>query len=502
MGQLSTPTTIKILILCGFITIIILRSTIGIDNFTTSSSQIQLNIGSNPDPVILPNIVSNKNKSRIDDIALPNNDTSPVIVSNVESSRNLSRLDHITLPNNETDTNPVNVSIVESTRNLSRLDYKTQPNNTSPVDLTNIIESNKNPSDVNNVDEIETLYDSNLTYTLGPKIENWDAQRQKWLEQNPDFPSIIRGKTRVLLVTGSPPNPCENPFGDHYLVKGLKNKIDYCRLHGIEIMYNMAYLDKVMTGFWSKLPLIRKLMVSHPEFEWIWWMDSDAFFTDMVFEVPLSKYQDFNLVIHGYPDLLFKEKSWIALNTGSFFLRNCQWSLDLLDAWAPMGPKGRIRDEAGKLLASKLKGRPVFEADDQSALIYLLIYEKDKWMNKVFIENSYYLHGFWLGLVDTYEELSEKYNPGLGDERWPFVTHFVGCKTCNSFRDYPFEKCFKSMERAFNFADNQVIKLYGFKHTSLLNPNIKRFRNETHKPLMFVDEHDIRRHIVVGSTKR
>jgi hypothetical protein len=49
----------------------------------------------------------------------------------------------------------------------------------------------------------------------------------------------------------------------------------------------------------------------------------------------------------------------------------CQWSLDLLDAWAPMDPKGPIRDEAGKILMANLKGRPAFEADDQSALIYL-----------------------------------------------------------------------------------------------------------------------------------
>jgi xyloglucan 6-xylosyltransferase len=87
-------------------------------------------------------------------------------------------------------------------------------------------------------------------------------------------------------------------------------------------------------------------MLSHPEVEWIWWSDSNALFTDMVFEIPL----------------------W----------RNRQRSLDLLDAWASMGPKGPIRDEAGKILTANLKGRPAFEADDQSALIYLLISKKDE----------------------------------------------------------------------------------------------------------------------------
>ena len=47
--------------------------------------------------------------------------------------------------------------------------------------------------------------------------------------------------------------------------------------------------------------------------------------------------------------MVYDQKNWIGLNTGSFLLRNSQWALDLLDAWAPMGPKGKIREEAGKV---------------------------------------------------------------------------------------------------------------------------------------------------------
>ncbi|XP_047317731.1 probable xyloglucan 6-xylosyltransferase 3 [Impatiens glandulifera] len=322
---------------------------------------------------------------------------------------------------------------------------------------------------------------SNTTYSLGPKISNWDKDREIWLNQNPNFPNYVNGKPRILLVTGSQPSPCKNPIGDHYLLKSIKNKIDYCRIHGMEIVYNLAHLDTELSGYWAKLPLLRSLLLAHPEVEWLWWMDSDALFTDMIFEIPVSKYENHNLVIHGYPNLLFNEKSWVALNTGSFLMRNCQWSLDLLDAWAPMGPKGKIREEAGKILTENLKGRPLFEADDQSALIYLLIKEKeDKWiMKKVFIENSYYLHGYWEGIVDRYEEMIEKNRAGFGDERWPFVTHFVGCKPCGSYGDYSVERCLKGMERAFNFADNQVLNLYGYGHRGLLSSKIKRIRNDT-----------------------
>ncbi|CAL0327628.1 unnamed protein product [Lupinus luteus] len=358
------------------------------------------------------------------------------------------------------------------------------------------IRSDADPNDP----EDETFLSPNVTFTLGPKIRNWDQERKTWFSQNPEYPNYVKGKPRILLLTGSPPKPCDNPIGDHYLLKSIKNKIDYCRLHNIEIVYNIAHLDKELAGYWAKLPMIRRLMLSHPEIEWIWWMDSDAFFTDMVFELPMSKYDDYNLVLHGYPDLLFEQKSWIAVNTGSFLFRNCQWSLDLLDVWAPMGPKGPIREEAGKILTANLKGRPAFEADDQSALIYLLLSQKGRWMDKVFLENSFYLHGYWVGLVDRYEEMMEKYHPGLGDERWPFVTHFVGCKPCGSYGDYPVERCLSSMERAYNFADNQVLKLYGFRHRGLLSPKIKRIRNETVTPLESVNQFDIRRH-PSGSTE-
>jgi len=359
-----------------------------------------------------------------------------------------------------------------------------------------VLEEIRRKEDPDEEKELEMQIDSNatypnVTYTLGPRISDWDQQRIIWLKENPQFPSYVNGKPRILLVTGSQPTPCDSSVGDHYLLKGIKNKIDYCRLHGIEIVYNMAHLDKEMAGYWAKLPLLRRLMLSHPEVEWIWWMDSDAMFTDMVFELPLDKYKDYNFVLHGWENLVYGKQSWIGLNTGSFLLRNCQWSLDILDAWAPMGPKGKIREEAGKVLTAHLEGRPAFEADDQSALIYLLISQKKLWGDRVFLESSYFLHGYWVSVVDKYEDMIRTYHPGFGDERWPFVTHFVGCKPCGSYGDYPVERCMKSMERAFNFADNQILQIYGFKHRSLNTAKVKRTRNETASPLEVKDEFNL-----------
>nr|CAN75415.1 hypothetical protein VITISV_003066 [Vitis vinifera] len=76
------------------------------------------------------------------------------------------------------------------------------------------IQSDGDPSYLD--DPAESEINPNVTYTLSLKITNWNEEQ--------------------------------------------KNKIDYCRIHGIEIMYNMAHLDKELTAYWAKLSLIRRLM--------------------------------------------------------------------------------------------------------------------------------------------------------------------------------------------------------------------------------------------------
>jgi xyloglucan 6-xylosyltransferase len=326
---------------------------------------------------------------------------------------------------------------------------------------------------------------------LGPVVSDWDAQRRQYwkLNQNSNVSGGLPAGTvsellglqpqKLQLVTAARSGrtqgaDCVTRVADHYLLKFFKNKIDYCRLHNIEFFYNTADLDRHLTGFWTKLPLLRNMMLAHPEVEWLWWMDTDAVITDMLFELPLEKYQNYSLVVQGFPEAVYRNKSWTGLNTGSFLIRNCQWSLDLLDAWAPMGPKGSTREKAGEMLTQSLVGRPAsLEADDQSALVYLLITQTAKWADRVYLESTYFLHGYWVELVEKYEKMMENFHPGLGDERWPLVTHFTGCKPCPQFSDFPVERCLKQMERAFNFANNQVLHIYGYQHNSLEKGDVK-----------------------------
>uniref|UniRef100_A0A0C9RZ44 TSA: Wollemia nobilis Ref_Wollemi_Transcript_1377_664 transcribed RNA sequence n=1 Tax=Wollemia nobilis TaxID=56998 RepID=A0A0C9RZ44_9CONI len=179
-----------------------------------------------------------------------------------------------------------------------------------------------------------------------------------------------------------------------------------------------------------------------------------------------------------------------------------------------MGPQSPEFEAWGKLLSSVLSDRAFKDSDDQSALVYLLLKEKEKWADKMLVEHGYYLNGYWVEIVGTYENMTERYEamerehpilkqrhaekmkrdyaeirkPYLGlDEsgddaayeinkkrRRAFVTHFTGCEPCSGDHNkkYNGEKCWKAMERALNFADNQVLKHYGFRHDNLSSSHV------------------------------
>ncbi|KAL3526902.1 hypothetical protein ACH5RR_011558 [Cinchona calisaya] len=352
-----------------------------------------------------------------------------------------------------------------------------------------------------------TFYDDpEISYTVDNNpIKNWDEKRKEWLKLHPTFAAGV--ENRILLLTGSQPSPCKNPFGDHLLLRCFKNKVDYCRIHGYDIFYNNAYLNPKMKSYWAKIPLILASMLAHPEAEWIWWMDSDAIFTDMDFKVPLKRYKHHNFVVHGWPNLIYEEKSWVAVNAGIFLIRNCQWSMEFLDVWARMGPQSPEYKQWGQNLRSTFKDKMFPESDDQSALIYLLLKEKRKWGDMMYVENEYSLHGYWAAVVgrldkitgryekiekqtvnlrrrhaeavtESYGKLWEVHLEDAGDRKggWrrPFITHFTGCQPCSGDHNpsYGGSDCWDGMERALNFADNQVLRNFGFVHPDLRNSSV------------------------------
>ncbi|XP_028111349.1 galactomannan galactosyltransferase 1-like [Camellia sinensis] len=349
-----------------------------------------------------------------------------------------------------------------------------------------------------------TFYDDpELSYSIGgQEIENWDEKRRDWLKHHPSY--AAGAGDRILVVSGSQSSPCKNPIGDHLLLRFFKNKVDYCRIHGYDIFYNNVLLHPKMHTYWAKIPLVRAAMVAHPEAEWIWWVDSDAAFTDMDFKLPLERYKHHNLVVHGWTRMIYEEKSWVSINAGVFLIRNCQWSLDFMEVWASMGPQTPNYEKWGQTLRSALPDKLFPESDDQSGLVYLLLKEREKWGDKIYVEGEYYFEGYWLEIIGTLGNITDKYvgiekevqrlrrrraevvsenyaamrepylkDAGYGRWSWrrPFITHFTGCQPCSGKHNqmYEGETCWDAMQRALNFADNQVLRNYGFMHPDLLD---------------------------------
>ncbi|KAL6654790.1 hypothetical protein ACP70R_008255 [Stipagrostis hirtigluma subsp. patula] len=355
-----------------------------------------------------------------------------------------------------------------------------------------------------------TFYDDpELAYTVDRRVTGWDAKRARWLRSR----GLLRGATapeRVVMVSGSRPEPCP---GDHLLLRFLKNKLDYCRLHGVELFYNRALLQPDMNAYWAKIPVVRAAMLAHPEAEWVWWVDADAVFTDMDFSLPLAKYAGHNLVVYGWHKEVYEVRSWVGLNAGVFLIRNCQWSLDLMDEWARMGPASPEYARWGKTLKDTLSNKPDAESDDQSALVYLLLKNSERWGNKTYIETDYYFQGYWAEIVDRLDGVAARYQAvergdgaaaaelrrrhaerehlqyaarrnaavreavpgpdGGGQSGWrrPFVTHFTGCQPCDGKGNpaYSWKSCHDGIRRALDFADDQVLRAYGFRHAAPLD---------------------------------
>ncbi|KAL5213425.1 hypothetical protein ABZP36_024272 [Zizania latifolia] len=354
-----------------------------------------------------------------------------------------------------------------------------------------------------------TFYDDpEVAYTMEP-IAGWDENRAEWLRAHPE---LAGGGERVLMVSGSQPEPCGSPVGDNLLMRLLKNKVDYCRLNGVQLLYNTALLRPSMDRYWAKIPVVRAAMVAHPEAEWVWWVDSDAVLTDMDFRLPLRRYRAHNLVVHGWPHLVYEARSWTSLNAGVFLIRNCQWSLDFMAAWAAMGPDSPDYERWGAVLTSTFKDKVFNESDDQSALVYMLLQDGSRWREKVFLESDYYFEGYWMEIAGRLDNITERYEAmerraapqlrrrhaerehaayaaargaalagaglaetGVQGWRRPFVTHFTGCQPCSGHRNehYSRESCDEGMRRALNFADDQVLRPYGFRHAGLLSDDVR-----------------------------
>lgn len=176
--------------------------------------------------------------------------------------------------------------------------------------------------------------------------------------------------------------------------------------------------------------------------------------------------------------------------------------MDLIEVWAKMGRQSPEYNKWGEILRKIFKDKFFSQLDDQSGLSYLLLKEKDKWGDKIYIESENYFQGYWVDIIGTLDNITNKYfelekkmpilrkrqAEKVVSERYiklweeylikddysirrPFVTHFTRCEPCSGDHNplYSWETCYDAMQKALNFADNQVLRKYGFVHNNLLD---------------------------------
>ena len=441
---------IKLTLLCGFLTLLVLRGTLGAGRFGTPAKdleEIKQHFGGRGDQhrkqLIIPSrslaqaLVAEKHKPHTNPMDTDTDDDADDEDEMVERAK---------LEENM-GVKPAKASQRSGTRSKPYVDWHTRIR-------TRVLESNAHTAQSS---KASSSSNSSSSYNT----------------------SAYSHSNIMLVTTGFDPSQCETPLGHHFLFRSLNNKLDYCRLHGIQIFYESPHVvvdanndsdsdgdgdAPSVSAHYKKLSLLRNIMVAHPDVEWFWWMNNDAMFTHMDFELPMHKYEHHNMVVQGdWENMLHEGHKSVGLDIGSSFLiRNQQWSLDLLDAWAII-PNGSPE----KLIGQPQESHP--RRNDQSTLVHFLIAEKEKWGEKVYMEKSYQLHGTWPNLAENYEDIKIEKSPKDLGHTQPFISDFVGCKPCSkSVGDYnDGMSCFKQMQRAFNFADNQLLELYGVHHRTL-----------------------------------
>lgn len=108
----------------------------------------------------------------------------------------------------------------------------------------------------------------------------------------------------------------------------VPNAQAYCAKHGYELVLHDRLIDPNLNGSWNKLKAVRQALC---DTDWVLWLDTDAIFTQPEYTLaeltaefcknkPLGISTDYN-----------------GICMGVFLIRNCPWSLQLLDTLIYLG---------------------------------------------------------------------------------------------------------------------------------------------------------------------
>ena len=125
------------------------------------------------------------------------------------------------------------------------------------------------------------------------------------------------------------------------------NKLQYCKKWNYDlIIEDNSIVDTTRDVAWSKIPALKKWL---PQYQWIMWMDMDAFFMRFDFDIEHLLNEDVDFIIG---------KDWHGINMGVFFIRNSPYSMELLDIlWNTPKDKWYPWEEQSALMHLLKKGQ-------------------------------------------------------------------------------------------------------------------------------------------------
>ena len=112
------------------------------------------------------------------------------------------------------------------------------------------------------------------------------------------------------------PRICITSGGDEIRLRSYVNHAIYAREHGLDYRLETGIDPHIVTKFDYKVAILRRLL---PRYDWLVWMDDDAFFTDFEADnlrrlISEAERDDISLVIAEGPTE--PNGFWSRINTG------------------------------------------------------------------------------------------------------------------------------------------------------------------------------------------
>ena len=304
-------------------------------------------------------------------------------------------------------------------------------------------------------------------------------------------PDCRRTPPRVLIVTAEQPTECSTTAAQWLGARAMRNRLQYAQEHAYKLYWSTDIVDPDYKGIqenamWNKPALLAKLLNNSltAGVEWLLWIDSDAIFTDMSFELPLDEYVDkgYHLVLWGEPRMVNvtaeAAPSYFGINAGVLLLRNSAWTRDFL---------ARILEAGEDVAASTAQQRTVMKGwereedgvvSDQSTIVYLLYTQPELWRAQTLLEKRFALNGHWQQYYGRLVPGSLQLSSAIwGTDRVPFIMHFAGCQLCSGRTDAHYanrDECLDAMAQSLNYAEDWALAQLGLRHSNLTSLEVVR----------------------------